>query len=271
MPAIQPARLKIHSAELAQHAPNPDEFCRAFYDFLDMYADRTYRPGLSGVPPTLLHSFHVPQAVIRAVLQELIPFAVSERDPAIELTDALWAEPCLEFRLLAAHLIGQVSPESPDLILDRILSWVQPNTEERLMDVLIVSGLGRVREEQPEIYIQQVEEWLRSKESFEQMSGLKAISPLLTGMEFGNFPLVFRLLTPLLRSSTTSLRPDILAVIETLAARTPQETAYFLENMVRTEGENSFIAWYVRHSLVYFPESLQIYLHEALLAKRELD
>jgi hypothetical protein len=270
MPAIQSARLKIHSAELAQQASDPDEFCRAFYEFLDLYADRTYRPGLFGTPPPLIHSIRVAQAVMRAVLQELIPFAVSERDPALELTDALWAEPCLEFRLLAAYLIGQISPESPDLILNRILAWVEPNTEERLIDVLIVSGLERVREERPEIYIQQVEIWLRSKKNFEQMSGLKAISPLLTGTEFEDFPLIFRLLAPLIRSSPTSLRPEILAVIETLATRTPQETAYFLENLVKAEGENSIVPWYVRHSLVYFPNDLQIYLRKALRAKREL-
>ena len=264
MPAIQPARLKIRAAELAERTRNPADFCHAYHEFLDYYADRTYRSGMVGQPPPLMRAYNVPQPVLNAVLKELDPIAVSDRDAVLELVDSLWAEPYLEFRLLAASLLGQVSPIPVESVFVRIQNWVKPSTEERLVAALIVSGLERVRLEQSDCYIRQIETWLKSKESFEVRLGLKAIPPLLEWSEFEDFPLLFRLIAQLMRSTPTPLRPEILAVIEAMAFRSPMETAYFLREMVITGGENPNFAWYLRHSLKIFSLDTQEYLREAL-------
>jgi len=264
MPAIQPARLKIQAAELAERTSNPADFCHAYHDFLDFYADRTFRSGLVGKPVPLMRAYNVPQPVLNAVLKELDPVAVSDREGALELVDSLWAEPYLEFRLLAASLIGQLSPIPVESVFVRILNWVKPNTEERIVTTLIVSGLERVRLEQSDCYLRQIETWLKSEESFEVRLGLKAIPPLLEWSEFEDFPLLFRLIAQLMRSTPTPLRSEILAVIEALAFRSPMETAYFLQEMVITGGENPNFAWYLRHSLKFFPLDTQDYLREAL-------
>ena len=264
MPAILPARLKVQSAELAQLAPDAEEFCRAYHAYLDYYADRTYRPGKVGEPPPLMRTYQAPQQVIRAELRELTEYAANEREESLVLADLLWSEPYLEFRLLAASLIGLVSPKPSKSIFGRIHAWIGPSTEERLINALIISGLQRVRLERTERYIEQIKTWLKSEHTFEIRLGLKAIPPLLETPSFGDFPLIFRLLEQVMRSAQPSLRPELLAVIQTLANRSPKETAFFLHQTMITGKDNPNLAWYLRHSFKFFPPDYQEYLQEAL-------
>ena len=264
MPAIQPAQLKIQAAELAQKSTDPDGFCRELHDYFDSYSDRIYRPGQVGEPRPLIRAYHVPQPVINAILRELVLFAHDDRETALALIDALWLQPNLEFRLLAASLIGQVSPTPAKSILERIQSWMHPETEERLVDAVINYGLERMRNEQSESYIQQVKLWLKSQENYEQSMGLKAICQLVADEGFEDFPMGFALISPLMQFLPTQLRPDILDVIEVFASRSSKETAYFLEHMIQISGNDTNIAWIVRHSLEHFPQESQDILWEAL-------
>ena len=264
MPAIQPAQLKIQAAELAQKSTDPEDFCKALHDFLYIYSDRTYRPGQVGEPPPLIRAYHVPQPVISRILKELAFLAHNDREAALALTDALWSEPYLEFRLLAASLIGSVSPKPVKSILERIQSWLLPSTEERLVDAAINFGLERMRVEQPDSYILQVKTWLKSQKNYEQSIGLKAIPPLVAEVEFEDFPMIFGSVSPVIRSGPTQLRPEILDVIEGLASRSAKETAFFLKEMIQTSGKDTNIAWIVRHSIEFFPPDSQDYLWEAL-------
>src|SRR3989304_215281 len=104
MPAIQLARLKIQSAQLSEDFVRPDKFVRGLRDLLELYADRTRRSGQFGEPAPLLPAFKVPAPVLRQVLKDLAPMATGDPQGGLALCEALWAEPFLEFRLLAAYL-----------------------------------------------------------------------------------------------------------------------------------------------------------------------
>jgi hypothetical protein len=264
MPAIQPARLKIQAAELAKAAQSPPDFCRLFQEFLELYADRTYRSGLVGEPPPLIRSYHVPQPVLRAVSSELEQFAGDNRKSALELADTLWSQPYLEFRLLAVNLIGKVHPLPAKSIVARIDEWATPSTEERLINALIIFGLERLRLEQVGEYFQQIDLWLQSREELEYRLGLKSIPPLVDEGSFEDVPLIFRRVNQAMRSAPANLKSEILKIIKTLADQYPQETAYFLRQTYLTAGQSTNISWYVRHSLAYFPADNQEYLRLAL-------
>jgi hypothetical protein len=268
MPAIIPAQLKIRAAGLAQLAPEGEEFCRAYHAYLDFYADRTYRPGKVGEPPPLMRAYQAPIQVIQALLKELTVFTKNAREESLALADLLWSEPFLEFRLLAAYLVGEVSPDPSKSIIERIRAWAVPSTEERIISVLIKSSLKRLRQEQTERYIEQIETWLESKEAFEKQLGLKAISPLLEIQSFTDFPLVFRFLDPVMQSDQASLRPELLAVIERLTKRSPKETAFFLHQKVLSQTDNTNLKWYVRHSLEFFSPEAKDYLKDALRQRK---
>jgi len=61
------------------------------------------------------------------------------------------------------------------------------------------------------------------------------------------------------------LRNEILSVLEEMAGIIPEETAFFLENALKSSGHNVQIAWYLRNSLDYFPDEPRSKLKELLV------
>lgn len=264
MPAIQPARLKIQAAQLAERFIDPDRFTSGLREILYFYADRAYRPGKAGDPPPLLEAYNVPTPVLRQISKEIAGPISTNRAAALALSDALWSEPVLEFRLLAAFTLGQISVQPLEDILGRVNAWAKPSTERRLIRALIDDGLVSVRTALPEEYLNQVELWLSADQSFYRQLGLQALTPLLSMAEFENLPLVMRLITPLVRAAPPGLRPDLLAVIEIMAARSPKETAFFLRNNLAIKDDNPGTAWLARQSLNFFPADTRTALRTAL-------
>ena len=264
MPAIQLARLKIQSVRLAENFADPQAFVRELHSLLDFYADRTHRPGLAGGPPPLLPAYNVPPQVIRQVERELAPIAIQDTQAALALSDRLWLEDCLECRLVAISLLGLLPPNPAALILDRVGAWARPNTEARLVKALFSVGLQRLRQEQLDGYLVQVSEWVNSEHIFTQQLGLQAIVPLVAGQEFSNVPIVFRLITPLVRAAPARLRPDLLEVLRHLAQRSPKETVFFLRQNLAIKTDNPGTAWLARQCLSALPPEGQASLRSAL-------
>jgi hypothetical protein len=264
MPAIQLARLKIQSAELVSHFYDPAAFVRGLHDLLDFYADRTRKPGQAGEPPPLIKPYNVPPPVLRQVKTDLNPYVATDKDSALALCDTLWGEPYLECRLLAIELLGLIPPDPPDEVLERVNAWATPKIEDRLLNALVNKGLIEVSKRYPELFLSQVDEWLTSEEDLARRMGLKAISMMLEDRDFENLPKIFRLLAPLIRSSPSQLRPDLLDVIQSLAKRSPNETAFFLRQNLSVLEDNSGTAWLIRNSARYFPAEIQISLKNAL-------
>lgn len=268
MPAIQPARLKIQAVQLAERFADPPSFKRKLRELLDFYADRAYRPGQAGDPSPLLESFAVPAPVLRRVALEVQSAAASDREALLHLCDSLWAEPVLEFRALAATLLGNAPLESPAEIVWRVKAWAEQSSEQRLIRAIIGEGLVSLAAVYPDEYLQVAREWLESPHTFQRHLGLVALHALLSRSDFVNLPIVMKMVTPLVRSAPSSLRPDLLDLIERLASRSPAETAYFLRQNLAVKTENLGTAWLTRQSLDYFPSELQGGLRAALREDR---
>ncbi|HEX9616998.1 MAG TPA: DNA alkylation repair protein [Anaerolineales bacterium] len=268
MPAIQLARLKIHTTQLAENFAKPAVFVRSLHELLDYYSDRTYRPGQAGEPPPLLKAYNVPTPVLRHVLKELVPDALQDRPGALRLIGLLWEEPFYEFRQLAISLVGQVPPDPPEDILKIVRAWAIPSTEMRLLVLLFKTGLTRVRKEFPQVYLRQVDIWLASSRTFTQQLGLQALLPLVADPEFDNLPVLFRMLAPLVRDAPVPLRPDLLDIMHQLARRSPKEAAFFLRQNLTLKTDNPGTAWLTRHSLAAFPPEIQANLRSALREAR---
>ncbi|UCD98221.1 MAG: DNA alkylation repair protein [Chloroflexota bacterium] len=268
MPAIQPARLKIQAAELSAKATDPEEFCRSLHVFLDFYADRTFRPGQAGEPPPILPAYQVPKPVLRAVEKELSQFAGSDRTAALKLVDELWDVKFMEFKLIAASILGQVNPLPATSIFRRVEAWSGPGTEERLVRALVRDSLVRILTEDQDSYFQKVLSWLRSRKLNFNRIGLKAIPPLLENGRFEDFPPLFKEINRKMRLSGNPLKTEILEVIEVLARRSPDETAFFLSQSMYSAGDNPNITWFIRKSMKFFPPEPSRYLRETLLKGR---
>lgn len=263
MPAIILARLRQQTATLAGQFGHTDVFLRGLQDLLELYADHTQRPGQAGTPPPLLRTYRVPAPVLRQINSELGPLAEEQPEQALRLVDALWELPILELRLLAAALLGQVPLTNPDLILETALSWCRSGVEERILTAVLNDGLKRLRLENPAWLIEHLQGWLTEGDLQTQQLGLRALRSFLETPGFTNLPVCYRMLTPYIRSAPTALRPDLLDLLEDLAKRSPQETAFFLRQNLEMPN-NEFAAWLTRQCLHAFPEETGRRLREGL-------
>ncbi len=252
MPAIQPALLRQQAALLVEHFADPPAYVRSLHYLLDFYADRARRPGQAGMPAPITSAYNVRPPVLRMILQELTPPAIEDPETGLGLCDALWAEPNLEFRTLAAMLLGQISPTPPERIITRLKSWLVPDLEFYLIEALMNHALGRLRQEHPQAMIRLIQDWLESTQPLYQQLGLRALLPLLENPQFENLPVFYRLIQPLTCNVPHGLRPDLLDVLVALAHRSPQETAYFLRQTL-THPDAADTAWLIRQLLNEFP------------------
>lgn len=263
MPAIQPDRLKHQAALLAEHFNDPPAYIRSLHTVLDFYSDRARRPGKMGKPGPLLTAYNVRPPVLRMLLQELIPLARQDIPAGLALCDALWAEPYLECRQMAGMLLGQIPPQPPEAITERLQRWITTGLEFFLIEELLSNGVESLHRQQPQVLLQLIEDWLKSTTTFHQQLGLRALLPLIQAPGFENLPVFFRLIQPFCQAAPTALRPDLLDVLAALARRSPQETAYFLRQTLRFPDAPDTL-WLIRQSLSQFPPELQASLRQAV-------
>ncbi len=241
---------------LAEHFDNPPAYIRSLRYLLDYYSDRARRSGQSGKPAPLISAYSVKPPVLRQILLELAPLAQEDPQAGLAMCDALWGEEYLEFRLLAAGLLGQIPPEPPEAIIQRVQAWMTPDLETYLVDALLTQAVARLRQEHSASLFHLFREWVESSNSFLKQTGLRALLPWIRDPEYENLPVFFRLLQSLVRSAPSGLRPDLLDVLEALAERSPKETAYFLSQTLNTP-EAYDTPWIIRQTLHSFPPEIQ--------------
>jgi hypothetical protein len=256
VPAIQPVRLKRQAAALAERFADPPAFVRGLHNLLEFYAERIRHSGQAGTPAPLTTAYKVHPPVLRQILQAILPRAVAQPQAGLELCDALWEQPYLEFRLLASMLLGQIVPDDPKPVLGRVQAWIQPDLEDFLIRSLLTHGLVQLRQLYPQTLIQLVQEWLDRSNTFYLQLGLRALQPMVEDPTFENLPAFFRLIHPLVRSAPGLIRPDLLDVLVCLAHRSPTETAFFLRQTLTLPNAPD-TPWIIRQVLNEFPPEIE--------------
>jgi hypothetical protein len=262
VPAIQPALLRQQAILLAENYNEPAAFLRSLHYLLDFYSERSRHPGMAVKPTPITSTYKVRPPVIKIVLQELTPLATEDPAQALKLCDALWTEPVLEFRQLGAMLLGQIKPDPPEMITERLESWLTPEVEFYLIETLMEHSFTAVRKQHPQAIIRLVEEWLAQKNKFENQIGMRALLPLISQPDFQNLPVFYRLIQSFVTNVPSGLRPDVLDVLEALAKRSPQETAFFMKQSLSLPDSDD-AAWLTRQLLPSFSNEIQKGLRQA--------
>jgi len=265
MPAIQLSRLRIQTAQLADLVSQPDAFVRQLHVLLEFYSDRTHHPGRSAEQPPLMPAYFVPGPVLRQILLQVAPRLSTDQPSGLALCDRLWEQEYHECSLLAARIMGILPIDPLEPIQLRMLRWSKQDFGP-LQQALLDEGLSRWRKEAPASFLSLLETWLKSSGLEDQMIGLRAMLPLLKNSSFDNLPLLFRYISPFIQNAPSKVRPDLLAIMEALARRSPKETAYFLrQNMFAQDT-----AWVTRQIITVFPVDIQKNLREAMKNPRPL-
>lgn len=266
MPAIQLSQLRQRCAQLAELFDQPEILVSDLHSLLSSYSDRTHRTGQTGEPPPLLEPYNVPKPVMRQILLELEPRVDRKQETAYQLCDLLWKEDYYEMRLLAVTLLGKISPDPPAPILERINLWSKTTPDELFRRVIFDEGLARLRLEVPERVISLVEEWLSDSDPKVQKMGLFALIPLIRTAGYENIPTFFRQISPFVQKLPPEVRDEVRSIIQTLAKRSPMETAHFLIQYLAF-SDNQDAAWLTRQCIDYFPKDQQENLRGILRAQ----
>ena len=238
MPAIQLARLKIQVTELLTHFTVPVDFVRELHRMLDFYADRTRRSGQSGKPKPLIQAYNVPRQVMRRIESDITPMVIADPESALLLADQLWLDAWYESRILAIAILGMLPPEPTDVILERLQAWGRGCRDDALLATLLDKGAAPIRTEFSNEYFLLVENWLTSGDIPSRKVGLRAMPALIQNPDFQNLPVLFRLIAPSVRESTSALEADLIQVVRALGRRSPQETAYFLQQNLKASHKS---------------------------------
>lgn len=268
MPAIQPARLKLQAIELAASLHQPNVFVRRLDDMCEFYANRTYRPGVSGEShPSLLKSYHVPAPVLRQVQQELIPFVNADPQATLALCQALWAEPILEHRLLAAGILGELPPPSSAEQIELLRNWIESIPEDQVLTAVLQQGTRQLRQHKPELLIELAESLLNRSQVLSLQAALRLLETLANEPSFENLPAIYTRVASLARTLPTTVRPNMVALLRTLLRRAPSEVAFFLRDNLQAPN-NPDTPWLIRQLLDEFPPEIRDSLRQNLREQR---
>lgn len=256
MPAVQPARLKIQIASLIDQSGVPSEFITSMHDLLSLYANRTHRSGETGRIRHLTPSYDPPIPVLRLLQTELRSLVVNEPKTILSLSDALWQENWWEFRILAAHLLGQVRLDSNSIVFDRLNAWLGENLEENLAYEISQLATQEIRTENPEQFLDWIQEALNRTAVRSKKIALHLMTALSKQPNFENLPAIFSLVSPYLRSCPLEIRPDMLLLLVSLIERSPNEIAFLFRQSLES-SDTSETGWFIRKTLAQFPPALR--------------
>jgi hypothetical protein len=262
MTAINPARLKIQSAELSEYYSDPDSFISRLHDLLDFYAIRVRQTGISK-PNILLQSYQVPPPVLRALGRELNEPLNSHPSQGLLLIDALWEEEWLEIRTLAVNLLGALPPVNPESVFKRIRSWLSSKQSGSVRHILTTRGVNRLSRENPELVLEFFQDLLSTPNKENYQAVLSGMIPFAQDQTFENLPLMYKLLDKILLVEEKGLIKEILAVLIILIKRSEVETLYFLERQVVVASKPRILR-VTRQILPYFSEGNQSALKKTL-------
>jgi hypothetical protein len=261
MPAIDLARLKKQTAHLADLFDQPEDFLREHREILDHYVNRTLRT-LSVAPSSVLPTYRTPGVVLRHIETELGPVAEKRPIQALELADALWDEGWLETRLLAAYLLGRIPPQE-ERLLARLTAWTQAVRDPSVRASLLTTSLTRLRKETPVLFLILVKEWLHPARQRMWSNGLQALVPLISSPDFDNLPPIFEVVEPILKASPATLQSDIQELLTALYKASPDETVYFIQQILK-DTKNPQPATTLRRMSHELPQELGVSIREIL-------
>jgi hypothetical protein len=265
MPAIDLARLKKQTAQLADLFDQPPLFLREHRDILDFYVNHSLRS--QGVAPSsVLPTYRTPTVVLRQIETELGPVVEKQPIQALELADALWDEGWLETRLLSAFILGRIPPQE-ERLLARLTAWTQAVRDPSVRAALLTTSLTRLRKETPDLFLILVKEWLHPARQRMWSNGIQALVPLISSADFDNLPPIFEIVEPIIRAAPATLQFDLQELIIMLYQASPDETTYFIQQLLKST-KSPMLAVSLRRMLPEFPTELQSSLREMVYKKK---
>jgi hypothetical protein len=277
MPAIHLPRLKEQVEGLVEHYADPEKFARQLQDLYTYYGDKTRRPSQKAKKTVGLPSENIPGPVLKQIVAQMAPYAETAPHAILNLSRSLWQHHVLEYRLLAALLIGKIPVSHAEETLKLVQNWSAGNQEEQLLAALSTSGLSTLQQKDPDLLLERIEYWLAPEDEDLKKSEITSLQKLAVSVlvtfardtSYENLPRLYALLKPRLKDAPKVLRPFLLEALLPLAARSPQEVAYILRSLLE-DSPNQHLKWLVRRTIDTLPPENQERIKPLLTRQHEV-
>lgn len=263
MPAIVLSRLQIQISLLKAHYEQPAEFVKRLRELFAGYADPIQAVNPQANRTLLVPAYNTPALLSREIEQSFLDHPMQLPEDTLEIIDLLWRQPELELRRLAIYLLGKLPAEHETAIVDRILTWSTVQEYAALHPYLFQQGSLALRRKDPDAWMNMLENWKTSGDSWKNRLSLRGLTPLIKDGEYANLPGIFTLLTSYFKDFQPDLQHDLLDILLDLANRSEIETTYFLKQMIAAYPQPA-LGRFLRQSLDQFPERSQDSLRAAM-------
>jgi hypothetical protein len=227
MTAINPAKLKLKTAELGELILQPEKFILQLHELLSFYGSRIRQTSLSKTS-LKLQTYQAPDPVIQAVRSELMERLQEDPDVGFLLVDALWKEHWVEFRRLAIHILGILPVGEPDRIIRRLQEWLATCPSEDIRRLIMTEGMRGLAMEKTQQSLKFIEHLVSSESKETRQAALFGLESFAADPSYLNLPLLFRYISKILAADESGLVKEISSLLRVLASRSEQETTYFL-------------------------------------------
>lgn len=253
MPAVNPSRLQLQIEEILEYFDNPQAFHRRLSDLFSLYANRTLQLGQSTEPRPMAPLYHLPQPLTRQLHMAIKPYIEKDPQTAIQCADELWEDAYLEVKQFAIYILGNVPVDEPSPIIDRLENWIEPDLDDRLISDLLSTGTYKLQKNFPSTWERLIESLLDQKDPKMVTLGIQGLIEGVKRTNFDNFPMVFRLISPIILNPQTANMEKLEDLIRTLIAQSPTETAFFLKQTLSL-SQTTDTKRLIKRSLPLLPE-----------------
>jgi len=263
MTAVNLARLRHQIRDVIAHFETPVAFRQELRALFSLYANYSLRFGEKAPVRPLIPMYHLPHPVTRQLHIDLKPLIAADPAAALNLADELWADDYYEIKATAIFIIGEVPLQDPQDVRVRLDAWLSARLDPVLKSDLLSIGTRSLQGQFPDAWEKLILSLLTNNDPAMIAMGIQALSAGAKHPAFHNLPALFRLASPYIRDPHTAYIRDLEALIETLAKNAPQETGFYLRQILSVSTSPA-TGRLIKNCLSSFPEDIQNDLKSAL-------
>ena len=263
MPAINPSRLQNQIDKILVYFDQPQAFHRHLVDLFSLYANRSLHFGQLTEPGSTAPMYHLPQPLILQLHGATRPYIKQFPQAALKCADALWNDPYIEVKQFAIYILGNVTLQEPDPIINLLGSWIEPDLENSLKSDLISKGTKKLQKDFPTAWEKLIKSLLDQKDPGLIEFGILGLQEGVQRKKSVNFPMVFRVISPIIQNPSTPNMEKLEDLIRTLIKQSPIETAFFLKQTLSL-SQSTNTKRLIKRCLPMLPENEQLDLKISL-------
>ena len=210
-----------------------------------------------------IDSYHVPPVVMSQLGLAVNQWTRANPVAGLELAKLLWKDPKLEPRILGCTILGAVTVEYRDRVINQIIEWSVPGTNRILLQQMFDLATVTLRRQAAQFWLEQIRTWLAYFPPGNSTHGPFALFPLIQDRSFQNLPAVYNSLGTVIQLNAKPLQNEVRNILTVLADRSPTETIYFI-NKCSGSGPSEEFLRLIRRCLPEFPVTVRERIREIL-------